>query len=100
MCLPACTIQLADKASRRSFLRSMGIAAAGAAIAPAAIRADEIPRFSFQRVVDLTHTLHAQFPFPIDHAFSLDRISTRPNEMWNVYRWPFHEHIGTHIDAP
>lgn len=109
MCLPECMVQLADKASRRSFLRKLGVAAAGAAIAPAvvgptAIRADEPtrepPRFSFQRVVDLTHTLHAKFPFPMEHAFSMDRISSRPKDMWNIYRWHFHEHIGTHIDAP
>jgi len=100
MCLPACTIQLAEMASRRSFLRNLGIAAAGTAIAPATSRAEEPPRFSFQRLVDLTHTLHPQFPFPMEKAFSMERIGTRPKEMWNIYRWHFHEHIGTHIDAP
>jgi kynurenine formamidase len=104
MCLPACTIQLAEKASRRSFLKKLGAGAAAAAIAPAAARAqtgaDEARRFTFGRIVDLTHTLHANFPFPVDHAFSMERISTRPKDMWNIYRWHFHEHIGTHIDAP
>ncbi len=107
MCLPACTVQLADKDSRRAFLRKMGIAAAGigglgrAAAAPAAADATaQTPRFAFQHVVDLTHTLHAGFPFPMDNAFAMDRVSTRPKDMWNIYRWHFHEHIGTHIDAP
>jgi kynurenine formamidase len=104
MCLPACTMQLAEKASRRSFLKKVGVGAATAAIAPGAARAgngaDDAPRFSFQRIVDLTHTLHARFPFPMDHAFSMERISTRPKDTWNIYRWHFHEHIGTHIDAP
>jgi hypothetical protein len=99
MCLPACAIQLAEMASRRSFLRNLGVAAAGAAIAPAASRAEEPPRFSFQRLVDLTHTLHPHFPFPMEKAFSMERIGTRPKEMWNIYRWHFNEHIGTHIDA-
>jgi kynurenine formamidase len=104
MCLPACTVQLADKDSRRSFLRKLGIAAAGVggvAIPPPAVRAaSDPPRFAFRRVVDLTHTLHAHFPFPMENAFSMDRISTRPKDTWNMYRWHFHEHIGTHIDAP
>lgn len=36
----------------------------------------------------------------MDHAFALERISSRPKDMWNINRWHFHEHIGTHIDAP
>jgi kynurenine formamidase len=91
---------MAEKASRRSFLRKMGIAAAGVGITPRAGRAAEPPRFEFRRVVDLTHTLHSDFPFPMDHAFSMERVSTRPKDMWNIFRWHFHEHIGTHIDAP
>jgi kynurenine formamidase len=100
MCLPACAAELADKASRRSFLKKAGLAAAGLAIAPAVVRAAEPRQVTFRRLVDLTHTLHAHFPFPMENAFAMDRISTRPKDMWNIYRWHFHEHIGTHIDAP
>ena len=100
MCLPACAMQLAQKASRRSLLRKATVAAAGLVLKLAAAQGENAPRFSFRRVLDLTHTLHADFPFPMDHAFSMERISTRPKDMWNIYRWHFHEHIGTHIDAP
>jgi len=102
MCLPACTVQLVDKDSRRIFLKKLGIAAAGVGGlgTTAAVRAEDPPRFAFQRIVDLTHTLRPDFPFPMEHAFSMERISTRPKDMWNIYRWHFHEHIGTHIDAP
>jgi kynurenine formamidase len=66
-----------------------------------AIAPGELPApISFRHIVDLTHTLHSHFPFPVDHAFSMERISAQPNQMWNICRWHFHEHIGTHIDAP
>jgi kynurenine formamidase len=99
MCLPACVAQLA---SRRSFLRKAGAVTVATAAAPlgAQKQPEQAKRFSFQRTVDLTHTLGPHFPFPVDHAFSLERISTRPKDMWNINRWHFHEHIGTHIDAP
>jgi len=100
MCLPACTIQLAERVSRRSFLRKTAIGAAITTPAVAEADADPTPRFSFRTVVDLTHTLSADFPFPMDHAFALERISTRGKQMWNINRWHFHEHIGTHLDAP
>lgn len=100
MCLPACAAQLAEVASRRSFLRKAGAVAVANAAAPLPARAEPARRYSFERVIDLTHTLGPHFPFPVDHAFSLERISTRPKDMWNINRWHFHEHIGTHIDAP
>jgi kynurenine formamidase len=106
MCLPACAVQLAEAAStRRSFLRRSSIAAAAvlATLPEAAVAADAAPtpRISLNgRVIDLTHTLGKDFPFPVDHAFELEPISRRPKGMWNINRWHFHEHIGTHIDAP
>ena len=103
MCLPACTMQLARHVSRRSFLQSAAISAAALpAVARASTsdpQAPPIPR-SFRTVVDLTHTLGPHFPFPVPDAFRLERISSRPKDMWNINRWHFHEHIGTHIDAP
>src|SRR5579859_7529482 len=105
MCLPDCTVQLAQQLSRRSLLRNATVAAA--ATLPALVRADVVgsqelptPRISFRAVVDLTHTLGPDFPFPFPNAFNLERITSRPKDMWNINRWHFHEHIGTHIDAP
>ena len=106
MCLPACMIQMAERgASRRSFLRKVtAVATATSPLLAAQLHGEvqtaAITRFSFRTVVDLTHTLSAGFPFPMDHAFALERISSRPQAMWNINRWHFHEHIGTHLDAP
>jgi kynurenine formamidase len=105
MCLPACTIQLAERASRRSFLRKAAVCATAAVPALvvgslAAPPASQPAETSFSHIVDLTHTLSASFPFPMKDAFALERISTRGKDMWNINRWHFHEHIGTHIDAP
>jgi kynurenine formamidase len=97
-------MQMAERVSRRSFLRNSAVCAAtAAAITVPALglsSTEPSPRFSFRSVVDLTHTLSASFPFPVDHAFELERISNRGKDMWNINRWHFHEHIGTHIDAP
>ncbi len=101
MCLPACTMQLARRLSRRSFLRSTAVGVV--TLAPSSAGASEPApalRKSFRGVVDLTHTLGPEFPFPVPDAFRLERLSSRPHDMWNINRWHFHEHIGTHIDAP
>jgi hypothetical protein len=37
---------------------------------------------------------------PVANGFELERVSTRPKDRWNIYRWHLHEHIGTHLDAP
>lgn len=100
MCLPACTIKLADAVSRRSMLKSLGVSAVAAASCSAA-KADELPqRDSFQRVVDLTHTLSPQFPMGWDKPFAMEQVNKLGKDTWNVYRWHLIEHIGTHLDAP
>lgn len=53
------------------------------------------------RVVDLTHTLTPDFPlFP---AYDPVRVADRfrfEEDGFNVRRWEFDEHSGTHVDAP
>jgi len=105
MCLPDCTIQLAHRLSRRTLLRNATVAAAATlpAVSHSPADASEQPpasRLSVRNIVDLTHALGPNFPFPVPNAFNLERISSRPKDMWNINRWHFHEHIGTHIDAP
>jgi len=99
MCLPECTVQLA-KASRRRFLQRAGLAACATAIAPTVSKANEPPRYSFQRVVDLTHTLSASFPMTWPNPFVLEQVSKLGKDKWNAYRWHLQEHSGTHLDAP
>ncbi len=100
MCLPECTLKLAQAASRRRFLQRAGIAACAAAIAPSTSKADEPPRYSFQRVVDLTHTLGPSFPMTWPNPFVMEQVSKLGKDKWNAYRWHLQEHSGTHLDAP
>ena len=100
MCLPACTLELAETASRRNFLKRTAIAVGASVIAPSITRADEPPRQSFQRVVDLTHTLSANFPMTWPNPFVMEQVSKLGKEKWNAFRWHLQEHSGTHLDAP
>ncbi len=109
MCIPACTIQLAEAMSRRRLLRSLGLAACATAAVPAlASAAEPVPpqisnlksQISFQRVVDLTHTLSAKFPTPMPNGFAMEQVSQLGKDQYNAFRWRLHEHVGTHLDAP
>jgi kynurenine formamidase len=100
MCLPACTMELAEAASRRRFLKHAALAACASVIAPSLARGEEPPPQSFQRVVDLTHTLSASFPLTWPNPFVLEQVSKLGKDKWNAYRWHIQEHSGTHIDAP
>ena len=105
MCLPACINQLAEAMSRRTMIRSVGVAACATAIGSASTAASQpaetgLGRVQFDRVIDLTHTLSDHFPIPWPNGFSMERVSTLGKDQWNAYRWHFHEHIGTHLDAP
>jgi kynurenine formamidase len=82
-------------------LRSLGIAACAAAIAPPPLKADPPqPRRSFGTVIDLTHTLSPRFPTPWKDPLALEQISKLGADKWNIFRWHLNEHIGTHLDAP
>src|SRR5260370_9237614 len=101
MCLPLCTLKLADAVSRRAMLRSLGIAACATAISGPRLKADQPQaRHSFERVVDLTHTLSPSFPTPWKDPLVIEQISKLGREKWNILRWHLNEHIGTHLDAP
>lgn len=100
MCLPACAIGLARAASRREFLRGAGVAACAMAVTSPPALAEEPPRYTFQRVVDLTHTLGPSFPMTWPNPFRMEPTSTLGKDKWNAYRWHIQEHSGTHIDSP
>lgn len=114
MCVPACTKKIATDVSRRNFLRSAaGLAAvttlAGCApvvaTAPAGTAAAAAGMlsggYSFNRIVDLTHTLTTDFPtFSGDPQLELETLVTLANDGYNMYRWLVVEHTGTHMDAP
>ena len=89
-------MELADAASRRRFLKHAAFAACASVIAPSLAKSEEPPRQSFQRVVDLTHTLSASFPLTWPNPFVMEQVSKLGRDKWNAYRWHLQEHSGTH----
>jgi kynurenine formamidase len=55
-------------------------------------------------MVDLTHTLTAEFPFipvkKLTYPFELLPMATLERNGVEANSWRIHEHLGTHIDAP
>lgn len=109
MCLPACTQKIArDLIDRRGFLKMatsaatvMTAAACTPIVAPPAPAAASQGAISFDRVVDLTHTLSPSFPtFGGDVRLEMETVVTLAADGYNMYRWLLVEHTGTHMDAP
>jgi kynurenine formamidase len=86
--------------SRRGFL---GLGATGAAtmafqVVPSPARAQA---GGFSTVVDLTHTLTADFPtFEGQPAIAIIPKYVIAENGYNLNTWTFEEHVGTHIDTP
>ncbi|MBK1699324.1 cyclase family protein [Rhodovibrio salinarum] len=102
MCAPGCLETVHHRLSRRNFFKGAGATAAAGALAaaypprPAAAQ----PR-SFERVVDMTHTMSPEFPtFFNKPGIELERMARIENDGYNMYRWSLIEHAGTHLDAP
>ncbi len=59
---------------------------------------------AIDHVVDLTHTLTADFPFipvkQLTYPFELIPMATLEDNGVAANSWRIHEHLGTHIDAP
>jgi kynurenine formamidase len=100
MCVPGCQEALQHALSRRKFFA--GAAAAGfaaAAVAPAT--AAPRPARPFRTVIDLTHTMSAEFPtFDGSPGLAMERVTEFKANGYNMYRWHLIEHAGTHLDAP
>ncbi|MCB9158361.1 MAG: cyclase family protein [Caldilineaceae bacterium] len=110
MCVAACTQKIAHDMSRRRFLKGASLAAAAVAaagcVAPVVVEApaaaaQSAKAFSFNELVDLTHTLAVDFPtFEGVQQLELEPLTTLANDGYNMYRWLLVEHTGTHMDAP
>jgi kynurenine formamidase len=99
MCLPGCQQAVRHALSRRGFFLRAGATAlaASAALPPAATAA---PR-SFNAVVDLTHTMSAEFPtFFGTPGIEMQRQADFKRDGYNMFWWRLLEHAGTHVDAP
>ena len=125
MCSPAIIEQVKQRITRRNLLQGIGVA--GAASATSCLADQEssnressstsLPEsVSFSRVVDLSHTLHPDFPA---WFVAGQEVTTRGKrtfvppaivEVKPVFEWDpdkvnlkqitYWEHVGTHMDAP
>ena len=101
MCDACVMNRVADRLGRRGM--SMAAAAAagvlGMSARPAAAQA--VRSAPVSRVVDLTHTLRVDFPtFDGGPAFEMEPLFTRARDGYNLNRFSYGEHVGTHFDAP
>ena len=54
-----------------------------------------------KKVVDLTHTMSADFPtFDGTPGIEMQKVFDLKKDGYNLYRWQLIEHSGTHLDAP
>jgi hypothetical protein len=101
-----CVMQrVAGALGRRGMLAAAAAAATGLALSAAPAMAQAAARAvrsaPVARVVDLTHTLRMDFPtFGGTPAFELERVMTHARDGYNVNRFAYFEHVGTHFDAP
>lgn len=93
----ACVMgKVADRLGRRGMLAAL---AAAAAVAPAS--AAPVRTTGFSRVVDLTHTLRADFPTYFGTpAITVEKVADLARDGFNMNRLTYAEHVGTHFDAP
>jgi len=99
MCVPGCEEAVRHALTRRGFFQGTGAIAAGfAASAPAVAQTSAR---SFQTVVDLTHTMSADFPtfFGVP-GIEMQKQFDIKKDGFNLYWWRIVEHAGTHLDAP
>jgi kynurenine formamidase len=101
MCVAGCEAAVRQALSRRGLLRAAGAAAAFSATAVSATAQTSPARHSFTRVVDLTHTMSAEFPtFSGEPGIEMERKDSFAKDRFNLFWWHIIEHDGTHLDAP
>jgi len=100
MCVPGCQEAMRHALSRRGFF-SGAFAASFVATAAAPDMASAASARSFTSVVDLTHTMSADFPtfFGVP-GIEMEKKFDLTKDGFNLYWWRLVEHAGTHLDAP
>jgi kynurenine formamidase len=101
MCVPGCEEAVHRALTRRGLFRRGGAIAAGFAASAAAPAAAQTGARSFTTVVDLTHTMSADFPtfFGVP-GIEMQKQFDIKKDGFNLYWWRIVEHAGTHLDAP
>jgi kynurenine formamidase len=96
----ACVMQkVMGTLGRRGALAAAGMAVLAMSAEPAAAQA--VRSAPVARVVDLTHTLRVDFPtFGGTPAFEMEPVFTFARDGYNLNRFSYGEHVGTHFDAP
>lgn len=120
MCSPNVIEKVRQRISRRDLLKTTATAAAGvlAAGCQSTAKAKAAPAtepISFTRVVDLSHTLHPDFPawfvpgeekafgtktFLPPAIVEVERVFKYEEIQINLNKVSYWEHVGTHMDAP
>ena len=120
MCCPSVIEKVRQRISRRDLLKTTATAAAGvlAAGCQSTAKAKAAPAtepISFTRVVDLSHTLHPDFPawfvpgeekafgtktFLPPAIVEVERVFKYEEIQINLNKVSYWEHVGTHMDAP
>ncbi len=96
----ACVMgKVARSLGRRGVMAAMAASVAALSVQPAAAQA--VRSAPVSRVVDLTHTLRKDFPtFGGAPAFEMEQAMTLARDGYNVMKFTYYEHVGTHFDAP
>ena len=99
MCVPGCQEALHRALARRHLVT--GSIAAGLAAAALPEKTSAAPAHRFSAVVDLTHTMSADFPtfFGVP-GIEMEKKFDFKKDGFNLYWWHIIEHAGTHLDAP
>ena len=119
MCSPNVIEKVRQRISRRDLLKTTAAAAAGVLAvgcqSTAKAKAAPAEPISFTRVVDLSHTLHPDFPawfvpgeekafgtktFLPPAIVEVERVFKYEEIQINLNKVSYWEHVGTHMDAP
>ncbi len=102
MCHPLIMSYVKGKAiSRRDMFRGTAAAGAAAIAATTALTPRSVLAQPATRVIDLTHTLNADFPtYTGETLFFTEEVFSFADNGFNLDNLRISEHIGTHIDAP
>jgi kynurenine formamidase len=99
MCVAGCERAVREAMTRRGFFSRASAAGFVAAAVPGSV-AMAAPR-SFSKVIDLTHTMSADFPtFNGKPGIEMQREFSLKKDGYNLNWWRLSEHAGTHMDAP
>jgi kynurenine formamidase len=100
MCVPGCQEAVRAALTRRGFFNAAVGAGVAVTVAHSRPAQADVPR-RFSHVVDLTHTMSAEFPtFFGEPGIQMEKKFDFKKDGFNLYWWHLLEHAGTHVDAP